>query len=111
MRTEITIPFAFDTAPIEAMLQEHGTEEAMKVIERMVRESVISQVPKQENPWGYVDKEGKPDWKRYLDTRFDLWLDEHKEEIIDEAALLLAMKAGRKGRWRDVLREMKEEQA
>lgn len=110
MRTEITIPFAFDTAPIEAMLQEHGTEEALKVIERMVEENIIPQVPKERDFYG-VRKSDKPDWKAYMDDRFDLWLDDHKEEIIDEAALLLASRAGRKAKWRDVLRELKEERA
>lgn len=108
MRTEITIPFAFDTAPIETMLQKHGTEEAMKIIERMVRENVISQVPKERDYYG-VRKSDNPDWKAYMDERVDLWMDEHAEEIIDEAALLLAARAGRRAKWRDVLREFKEE--
>lgn len=109
MRTEITIPFAFDTAPIEQMLQERGTEEAMKIVERMVRENVISKVPKQRDYYG--SETDKPDWKRYIDQEFRLWLDEHEQEIVDEAALLLAAKAGRKGPWRNVLREIKEEQS
>lgn len=108
MRTEITIPFAFDTTPIEAMLQNHGIEEAMKIIERMVSENVISQVPKERDYCGRI-KPDKPDWKAYMDEKVDLWIDEHTEEIIDEAALLLAARAGRKAKWRDVLREFKEE--
>ena len=107
MRTEITIPFAFDTAPIEARLQERGTEEAMKIIERMVKDNVISQVPKVRD---YYRGRDNPDWKAYMDEKVDLWMDEHAEEIIDEAALLLAARAGRKAKWRDVLREFKEEQ-
>jgi len=109
MRTEITIPFAFDTTPIETMLQEHGTDEALKVIERMVKENVIPQVPKERDYYGRI-KSDKLDWKAYMDERLDLWLGEHSEEIIDEAALLLASRAGRKAKWRDVLRELKEEQ-
>ena len=30
MRTEIVIPFAFDTAPIERLLQEQGEDEVMR---------------------------------------------------------------------------------
>lgn len=109
MRTEITIPFAFDTTPIETMLQEHGTEEALKVIERMVEENIIKQVPKERDYYGRRTSD-KPDWKVYMDEKVDLWLNDHAEEIIDEAALLLAMRAGRKAKWRDVLKELKEEQ-
>lgn len=110
MRTEITIPFAFDTTPIEAMLQEHGTEEALKVIERMVEDNIIKQVPKERDYYGRI-RSDRPDWKAYMDKKVDLWLNEHAEEIIDEAALLLASRAGRKAKWREVLREIKEEQA
>lgn len=104
MRTEITIPFAFDTTPIETMLQEHGEEEALRIIERMVEENVVSKVPKKRDYYGCEN----PDWARYVDMRFDRWLESHMDEVIDEAALLLAAKAGRKGKWRDVLKELKE---
>jgi len=108
MRTEITIPFAFDTTPIETMLQEHGTEEAMKILERMVEENVIAKMPMRQTYYG--SKTDEPDWKRLMEEYFKRWLDAHTEEIIDEAALLLASRAGRKAKWRDVLRELKEEQ-
>lgn len=105
MRTEITVPFAFDTTPIEKMLQEHGREEAMRILERMVEENVIAQVPKKET---YYGRTNDPDWQRLLTDRLKSWLDDHAEEIIDEAALLLAAKGGRRGRWRDFLKEVKE---
>jgi len=108
MRTEITVPFAFDTTPIETMLQEHGTEEAMKILERIVKENVIDRVPKKET-YGY-NISVEPDWGRYMSNCFERWLDAHVEEIVDEAALLLALKAGRKGKWRDILKELKEEE-
>lgn len=107
MRTEIVVPFAFDTTPIEAMLQEQGKDEAMKILHQMVENNVIKQIPRKETYYGR--KLNEPNWRRYMDEYFRSWLDDHVEEIIDEAALLLAARAGRKNKWREVLREVKEE--
>ena len=110
MRTEIVIPFAFDTAPLEKLLQEQGEEEVMKILTKLVEENVISRIPKMKlSSYGRYSSE--PDWNELICTRFDKWLDDHAEDIIDEAALLLVQKGSRKKKWREVLAEMKEEWA
>lgn len=110
MRTEIVIPFTFDTTPIEAMLQEQGKQEVMRVIEKRVDDAVIETLPKKSSGYGYKPKEKQePDWRSFLENSFVRWLDEHSQEIVDEAALLLAARAGRKKAWREVLAEVKEE--
>lgn len=107
MRTEIVIPFAFDTTPLEAMLQEQGKDEVMKILHQMVEDNVIKQIPRKENYYGV--RLNEPDWNRYIKEYFRSWLDDHVEEIVDEAALLLAARAGRKNKWREILKEVKEE--
>ena len=106
MRTEIMVPFAFDTAPVEEMLQKHGEEEAMRILREMVEDNVISQVPKKRNYYGMTND---PDWHGLMEECFASWLNKHKEEVIDEAALLLAAKAGRTKKWRELLTEIKDE--
>lgn len=103
MRTEIVIPFAFDTAPIEKLLQEQGEQEVMRIIEDIVREGIKNAMPKKSN--GYAC-----DWRKFVEYRFDRWLDQHQQEIIDEAALLMAARAGRKKAWRDVMAEIKTDE-
>jgi hypothetical protein len=109
MRTEIVIPFAFDTAPLEKLLQEQGEEEVMKILTKLVEENVVSQIPKKRI--SYSSRGTGPDWNEFLANRFYKWLDDHTEDIIDEAALLLVQKGSRKKKWREVLAEMKEEWA
>lgn len=114
MRTEITIPFAFDTTPIEHMMRDHGIDEAMKILREIVEENAISQIPKMRDRYYYVNNHyvnngNDPDWKGYMDDIARNWLDEHAQEIVDEAALLLAAKAGRKKAWREVLAEIRSE--
>lgn len=107
MRTEIVIPFAFDTAPIEKLLQEQGEAEVMRILSEKVDSAVIANLPQKDVGYGYSSKK-EPDWRGLLENRFREWLDEHAEEIVDEAALLLAAKCSRKKQWRDVLAEVKE---
>ena len=107
MRTEIVIPFAFDTAPMESFIQEQGLDEVKRVIRKMAEDGVREVLPKRYI--GYGTTEPSVDWKTYFDRRFNEWLNDHADEIIDEAALLLAAKAGRKKAWREVLDELKAE--
>lgn len=110
MRTEIVIPFAFDTTPLETLLQEQGEEEVMKILTKLVEENVISRIPKMKlSSYGSYSKE--PDWNELICARFSKWLDDHAKDIIDEAALLLVQRGSRKKKWREVLAEMKEEWA
>lgn len=108
MRTEITIPFAFDTTPIETMMQDHGVEEAMKILRELVEKNAIEKIPKRYY-YSYTHNTNEPDWKAYMDDMTRDWLDDHMQEVIDEAALLLAAKAGRKKAWREVLAEIRSE--
>lgn len=110
MRTEIVIPFAFDTAPLEGMLQEQGEQEVTRILTDMVQKNVIDAIPKETDFYGCEKKGGKPNWNKFLTNVFFEWLGQHHDEIIDEAALLLAQRASSKKRWRDVLRELKEEE-
>lgn len=110
MRTEILVPFAFDTTPIEQMLEDVGKDDVLKRIDELVNDYVLSAIPKEPDGWGGYSA-GKPDWKSLVTRRIDAFLDSHSEEIVDEAALLLAMRAGNKKKWRDVLKEYKEETA
>lgn len=117
MRTEIVVPFAFDTTPIEQMLEDVGKDDVLKRIDELIKDYVLEAIPKESDSWGYSVGDGwgynagKPDWKSLVTRRVDAFLDSHSEEIVDEAALLLAMRSGSKRRWRDVLKEHKEETA
>lgn len=106
MRTEIVIPFAFDTAPMESFIKEQGLDEVKRVIREMTEDGVRETLPKKYI--GYSPT-SNVDWKTYFDMNFNQWLNNHAEEIIDEAALLMAMRAGRNKKWRDVLEEFKSE--
>jgi hypothetical protein len=107
MRHEITIPFCFDTTPIEQTLDKIGAEELEKAIRQLVERKVDECLPKTPD-YGFHDV--KTNWKLYLDGKVTEWLDEHAEEIIDEAAMLMAERAARKRKWREVLKDIKEEQ-
>ena len=106
---DVTIPFSFDTSPIEEHIANIGEREVSKVIEATVLKGIVSVMPKR-GTYGYYDKsrEDEIDWRRFVNDSFHFWLDTHKAEIVDEAALLLAMKASRKKAWREVLAELKE---
>lgn len=114
MRTEIVIPFAFDTAPIEKLLQEQGEQEVMRIIEKLVMDGVRASMP-QKVQYGYSGyqqqkKEPEIDWRKFFEDRFSRWMDDHCQEIIDEAALLMAAKGSRKKAWREVLAEVKADE-
>lgn len=108
----VTIPFSFDTSPIEEQVAQFGEDEAKKAIREAVMNGLLSVLPGKDrgyyrNPKPNNDKE--IDWKRYVDERMDAWIDGHMEDIVDEAALLMAMRAGRNKKWREVLDELKAE--
>ena len=107
MRTEITVPFAIDTAPIEAKLQGDLEQIVRERICEAVDEAIEDRFPREIN-W-YGDKDGKRSFELAVNARIDAFLEAHAGEIIDEAALLLAKRASRDDRWREVLAEVKEE--
>lgn len=100
MKTEFLIPFEIDTSAIEAKLESEGYEEIVQRLTSTIRAKVESSLPK---------RYGQVDWDRAAWQSISEFLDEHSEEIIDTAVLLLAQKVGNKKRWRDVLKEIKEE--
>jgi hypothetical protein len=106
MRTEIVVPFTFDTDPIEQRLQNVGVEEVNKRIDEIITEHVLDVLPKTMSAW---NGDVKTDWRAYVDSRMDAFLDEHTQEIVDEAAILMAMRASRRKAWKDVLAEYREE--
>lgn len=107
MRTEVVIPFTFDTTPIEQMMQENAEQEVIRIITELVEEKVNAVLPVKNEGFGVTRK--VPDWREFLERSFGLWLDDHQQEIMDEAALLMAMRASRKKAWRDVLQELRDE--
>ena len=115
MINEIVIPFQFNTAPVEERLQEHGYEEIVRQILESAEKAMLSKLPSSRNgDWYYSRESAKKlsdvDWKRMANDRLDAAIAEHMDEIVDEAAMLLAMRGNRKKKWREVLAELKEEQ-
>lgn len=104
MRTEVLVPFTFDTSAIEAKMEQVGEAEIEKKLNEVIEQGVRECIPKK-----YVGMygESKPDWRQYVDSRFGEWLNEHAREIVDEAAMLLAMRGFRRKEWKAVLAEMR----
>ena len=73
MRTEIVIPFAFDTAPIEKLLEEQGEAEVMRILSEKVDSAVIANLTMKNDGYGY-DAKKVPDWRGFLENRFNRWL-------------------------------------
>lgn len=108
---DVTIPFSFDTSPIEEHIANIGAQEAQKLIESVVRKGLLSALHKKGSYWaGNPSNEDEIDWKRVVNERIDDFIDSHKDEIVDEAAMLLAMRGSRKKTWREVLEELKGDQ-
>lgn len=106
---DVTIPFRFDTSPIEAQIANIGVSEVAKIVDKVVKEGIVEALP---HDYGYSSrKKSNIDWRRYINSYMDKWMERHKDEIIDEAALLMAMRGSRKKAWREVLEELKEEQS
>lgn len=109
---DVTIPFCFDTSPIERQVAELGRDEVAKVVDAVVRQGIADALPRD---YGYntygTDRKGNPkiNWHKYVNDYMDKWMDRHAQDIIDEAALLMAMRGSRKKKWREVLDELREE--
>lgn len=100
MKTEFLIPFELDTSALEAKIQADGYKEVIQSLTNSLRREVDSHLPK---------RFGNVDWDRVIWQAVERFLDKHADEIIDITVLLLAQKVGNRKRWRDVLREIKEE--
>ena len=106
---DVTIPFRFDTSPIEQQIANIGEQEAERVVSSTVKMAIADALPKKYRSYGYSTDDSEIDWKRFIGERLDGWIDGHKQEIIDEAAMLLAMRASRRVAWREVLDEYRKE--
>ncbi len=110
---EVTIPFSFDTSPIEAHMASIGEKEVARVIEELVRKGVREALPqKTQNSywdWNETKKEPEVNWAKFMEDSFHRWLEPHAQEIVDEAALLLAKRVERRKSWREALDELREE--
>jgi len=100
MKTEFLIPFELDTSAIEAKIQTDGYKEVLERLTSSLRREVDGRLPK---------RFGSVDWDRVIWQALERFLDKHADEIIDTAVLLLAQKVGNRKRWRDVLKEIREE--
>ena len=110
---DVTIPFSFDTTPIENQIANIGEQEVKSIIREVTLNGIYSAMPSKRR--GYYGgsltptKDDDVNWKEYVDERMYNWLNENRQEIVDEAALLVAMRAGRTTQWRKVLEELKAE--
>lgn len=115
MNHEIMIPFNFDTSFIEKKLQDDGYSEVMNQLTKRAEEQMMKQLPTNGgyNRWNEKPTEKKIDWHKFFSDRmnrwFEAWISEHSQEIIDEAALLMAKRGASRKAWRDVLAEYQDE--
>jgi len=117
MNHEIMIPFNFDTSFIEKKLQDDGYSEVMNQLTERAQEQMMKQLPTSGgcyDRWNMKQIERKIDWYKFFSDRmnkwFEVWISEHGQEIIDEAALLMAKRGASRKAWREVLAEYQEEQ-
>ena len=109
---DVTIPFSFDTGPIEQQIANIGEQEVRSVIREVTLNGIYSAMPSKRNGYYHNNmptNDGDVNWKVYVDERMYEWLEANKQEIVDEAALLVAMRAGRTTQWRKVLEELRAE--
>lgn len=99
MRTELLVPFQFDTEAVEKRIE----AEAYDKIVNDIRHDAMNEL-KRSLPKSY----GCTDWKSAVRNWLWEWFDEHADEVIDYAIILLAQKAKDKRRWRVVLDEIKK---
>ena len=98
MKTEFLIPFEIDTTAVENKLNNAAYDEVVAKLTKKFESSLPKKM------YG-----GGVDWSNALYTVLTKFLEDHSEEIIDTAVLMLAQKAGNRKRWRDVLKEIKED--
>ena len=85
---DVTIPFSFDTTPIENQIANIGAQEVKSIIREVTLNGIYSALPSKRN--GYYNsltptKDSDINWKSYVDDRMYKWLDAHRQEIVDEA--------------------------
>lgn len=106
---DVTIPFSFDTSPIEKQIANIGEQEVKSIIREVTLNGILSVMPSKRASYYQPHDDGEINWKAYVDDRMYKWLDAHRQEIVDEAALLVAMRGSRTTQWRKVLEELKAE--
>ena len=108
MRHEVTIPFSFDTEPIEQMLANVGEEQVNKLVDQLVEDAIAKCLPTKRQYSGYQASKTVTDWNGVINSRIDRMIEEHMTEIMDEAALILAMRVSKRKAWREILAEIHE---
>jgi hypothetical protein len=101
----VNVPFEFDERAIEEKLRVEGDRIVDHTIRDMVRDDVIAQLPKRHTYYGYGSGEGEVDWGEAMRQMFSEYLSEHVSEIVDEAAVLLAMRAEKRKGWKAAVAE------
>ena len=115
MNHEIMIPFNFDTSFIERKLQDDGYNEVLRQLVNKADEQMMKQLPTKGgyDHWAKKQVEKQIDWHKFFNDRinrwFNDWIAEHGQEIIDEAALLMAKRGASRKAWREVLSEYQDE--
>ena len=104
MKTEILIPFTFDTTPIEEKMGMLSEADVSEKVSEIIEQRVAEQLPMK---YDGFNGRTSTDWKSYINDRFYEWLNDHAQDIIDEAAMLLATRGFRKKEWKQVLKEMR----
>ena len=116
MNHEIVIPFNFDTSFFEKKLQDDGYDEVIRQLVENANAQMMKQLPTKGgnyDRWSKKTIEKSIDWYKMfsqkMDGWFESWIAEHGQEIIDEAALLMAKRGSSRKAWREVLSEYQEE--
>lgn len=108
MLHEVMIPFTFDTTPVESLVAETGEAEVKRAVEEIVEKGVKASLPKRYS-YGRVNYD--VDWNQLVKECINEWLNEHAQEIVDEAVILLAARGRSKKQWREMLAEIREEES
>ena len=109
MKTEIVVPFTFDTTAIEEKMRAHGEDEVIRIIKEIVEDGIDGVLPKRQIGYGFSAKV-EVDWEGLVNDNIREWLNGHSQEIVELAALMVAARVGRTTAWKKVLAEVKGEE-
>lgn len=106
MKEVMTIPFEFDTGPIERRLQENGYELVMLSLTDKCEAKMLSTLSKKGGYWRETPETwDEVDWKDIVYRRINQAIDDNVDEIIQLAALMLAKRVGSRKKWKEIADE------
>ena len=109
---EFPVSFSLDTSAIDSRLEHDAYDAIITQMAMEIEKKIIKELPAKRTRSYYETIIPKSlddiDWTTFAAQRLDKWLVDHAQDIIDEAAILLAQKAIKKKAWRDVLHELRE---